>query len=106
MLKACKHSKCAVCKQIKERKVFSQILKTLYPETYICEHAMYQITNNEGRKFLIPSLDCLCDGKQGYYLIDVYTGRYIYVKEDNFEIRCSKQGECKCEPYVKDFNTS
>jgi len=104
MLKACKHSNCAVCKQIKERDIFKQILEKVYPEIYICEHAMYQITNSEGAKFIIPSLDCICDGKQGYYVIDVYTGRYIYIKDNNFELLCSKQGDCNCEPYVKEFN--
>ena len=103
MFKTCKHSKCAVCKRIEEREVFKSILKTLYPEIYICKHAMYKITNADGADILLPTLENICDGRQGYYIMDVYTSKYIYLNKENFEIICTKHGECNCELYVSEY---
>lgn len=104
MLKVCKHSNCAVCKKIEERNIFSSILRTLYPETFICEHAMYKVTNFNGGEFILPSLEYICEGKQGYYVIDIFTSRYIYLNKDNFEVVCSNQDECNVTPYVAEYN--
>ena len=104
MLKACKHSNCAVCKEVENRDIFKYILKTLYPEVYICEHAMYKITSLEGSEIIIPTLEYICDGRQGYYIMDPYTSKYIYLNKENFEVLCSSQGECNCQPYVAKYN--
>ena len=103
MLKTCKHSNCAICKQNKDRKIFESILKTINPDIFFCEHAMYRITNFNGGEFLLTSLENVNDGKQGYYLVDVFTSRYIYLNKENFEVICSKEGECTITPHVKEY---
>ena len=84
MLKKCKHSNCAVCKKIEERGIFSSILEKMYPEVLLCEHAMYKITNFNDGEFILPTLEFVCEGKQGYYVVDIYSSRYIYLNKDNF----------------------
>lgn len=108
MLKPCTHFKCercAVCTDISERKVFKSILEKLYPETYICKHAMYKITNFNGGEFILPSLEYISECRKGYFITDIYTSMVIYLNKDNFEVLCSKTGECDVtEPYVAEYN--
>lgn len=103
MLKPCEHSNCAVCKKVEERKIFKSVLKTFFPEVILCEHAMYKITNSNESEFILPTLECICEGKQGYYVIDVYTSRYIYLNKENFEVICTKNGECAVTPYTQEY---
>jgi len=103
MLKTCKHSNCAVCKNINERDVFKSILQTIHPEIYICEHAMYKITNSKGWEFILPSLEYITKGSRAYFVRDIYTAFVIYLNRDNFEVVCSKEGECEVTPYVAEY---
>ena len=102
-LNLCIHTNCAVCKQKKDREVFKSALQSRCPETYFCEYAMYKIETNEGREFILPTLEFVCDGRQGYYVMDPYTSRYIYLNKDNFEVICFNIGKCNSEPYVEDY---
>lgn len=107
MLKTCKHStaNCAVCKNIEDRDVFKVILKKMHPEVFFCEHAVYQVTNYNGAKFIITSLEYLLKGKKGYYIQDLFSeSRVIYLGETNFKVLCTCRDEClKIEPFVKEY---
>lgn len=103
MLKTCKHSDCAVCKKIKEREIFCSILQTVHPEMFMCENAMYRITNKEGWKFIIYSLDCVVKSQKSYFVQDFYTSSIIYLNKDNFEVLCTKDGECTVTPYTREY---
>ena len=105
MFKACIHSDCAVCKQVEDRDLFKLILQDMYPDVYVCEHAMYKILCNGEKSFIIiPSLrDISCTNK-GYFIKDIFTGIPIYLNASNFEIICSKMGKCGItEPYVTEY---
>ena len=100
MLKPCKHSGCAVCKHIRDREVFKQVLRTLHPEVFICPHASYRIINHNGGSFVLPSLEFIRNYKHRFYVMDVYTTHQIVLDKDNFKVVCTKEGECNCEPFV------
>jgi len=104
MIETCKHSNCAVCKQIEDRVVFESILKTVHPEVYICEHASYRITDPSGFQIILPSLERLEKGRYGYYILDTFTSDRIYINKDNFEVLCFKSEECNITPYVAEYN--
>lgn len=104
MSKICIHLNCAVCENIEQRDIFKSILKILYPEVYICKYAVYQIANENGKKFTIPSLDSLSKGKLGYFIEDIYTSKIIFLNKDNFEVVCT-QKECISKPYVAEYTT-
>lgn len=105
MLKACIHSNCAVCKQVKDRDLFKVILQEMYPDVYLCEHAMYKILCNSEKNFIIiPSLGEISCTNKGYLIKDIFTGVPIYLNSDNFEVICSKEGKCGItEPYVAEY---
>ena len=106
MLKACKHSGCAICANIEEREIFKYILKTIHPELYICKKAMYKIINSDGNYFIIPSLDAVEQGNRGYYIKDIYTPYHIQLNRSNVEVVCCcNDSECAIdEPFVAEYN--
>ena len=99
----CEHSNCAVCADIKEREVFKFILKTIHPDTYICKNARYQITNHNGAKFLISSLEFTSETEDGYYVRDMFTSEMIKLNKDNLQVMCIKKGECEEKPLVLEY---
>lgn len=104
MLKACKHSGCAVCADIEERELFKSILQTVHPELYICKYAMYKIKNKDGNYFIIPSLEAVERGNRGYYIKDIYTPSHIQLSKSNIKVVCCSNSECTIEPYVAEYN--
>lgn len=105
MLKTCKHSNCAVCKRNKDREIFEAILKKINPDMFFCERAMYKITNSKGGEFILTSLENIRKGKYGYYIVDIFTSRYIYLNKENFEVICTEQGKCDVTPHVTEYIT-
>ena len=108
MFKECKHSECAVCKQLEDRKVFKQTLETLHPEVFLCPHAAYEVvTNNNGGSFILPSLEFVKFSRGRYWVSDVYTALPILLRKSNLKVVCTKDGECNCEPFTQvAFNES
>ena len=103
LLRPCIHTNCAICKQKKDREIFKSALKKMCPETYFCDYAMYRIKNEEGAEIILPTLEFICEGRQGYYVMDPYTSKWIYLNKENFEVICVKIGECTTEPYVETY---
>lgn len=99
MAKVCKHSDCAVCKDIKDREIFKQVLGKLHPEVFICPYAEYRITSHNGGTFTLPSLEFVRKSKR-FYVRDVYTFYYITLDKNNLKVMCTKTGACDCEPFV------
>ena len=107
MFKLCKYQNCAVCNEIKDREVFKYILKTVHPETYVCKNAAYAIKSFLGGEFIIPSLEFVKHGSNGYYILDMYTGGVIYLNTNNVTIICTKQGRtCEEKPFVVEYTTT
>lgn len=108
MFKLCKHQMCAVCTDVKEREVFKSILKTIHPETFICEHAAYAIKSFLGNEvFIITSLEFVNNSSRGYFVRDMYTGNYIFLNKSNLSIVCLKQGtECDVKPFVAEYTST
>ena len=104
MFKLCKYQNCAVCNEIKDREVFKYILKTVHPETYVCKNAAYAIKSFLGGEFIISSLEFVKHGSNGYYVLDMYTGRVLYLNANNVTIICTKQGRtCEQKPFEVDI---
>ena len=99
----CKHSNCAVCSKLEERKIFEFILKRKYPDVYLCGHVAYKITGEDGNHFIIKDISCVLKRTRGYYLINPFTGNEIKLNSNNVEILC-ESGECNVnEPYVLEW---
>lgn len=103
MFITCKHSNCAVCTDIKEREVFKEIFQDVHPDTYLCKHAAYKITNRSGIEFVISALFCVSKGQNGYYVRDMFSAERIYLNKDNFKVICTLKGECKKTPFVSEY---
>lgn len=104
MLQECKHSNCAVCKHKEERDVFKYILGQRYPDFFLCEHAMYKVTNSDGGEFILASLEFVLRGKNGFFVRDVFSTKTIFLNKDNLKVVCSKEGECSVTtPYVAEY---
>ena len=103
MQRKCKHSDCAVCTDIREREVFKSILQTVRPDTYVCEHAAYKITNKNGIEFIISTLFRISKSQKGYYVRDMFSAERIYLNKDNFKVICTLQCECDKTPLVSEY---
>ena len=101
-IKKCIKFNCAVCKDIRERKVFESILERRNPETYICQYVQYEIVS-DFIPFYLDTLDNIPKGRLGYYVLDMFTGKITYLKNDNFRVLCLKEGVCNCETYVAEY---
>lgn len=98
-MKSCQFQNCAVCSDLKYRKIFQTVFKKAFPDVVLCSKAIYKVTNNDGNTFEI-SLDNIMEGRRGYYLTDIYTGGRIYLVDIlKFEIFCTSEN-CTEEPYV------
>lgn len=107
MFKLCKYPNSAVCKTIKEREVFKSILKTVHPETYICEYAAYAIKSFWDTEFIIPSLEFVKNSSKGYFVRDMYTGNFIFLNRSTVTIICTKLGrECEVSPFVAEYTAT
>lgn len=107
MFKLCKYQNCAVCTDIKDRKVFESILKTIHPETYVCKYAAYAIKSFLGGEFVIDSWEFVKSSSRGYFVMDMYTGRVIYLSTNNVTIICTKPGiTCEQEPFVAEYTAT
>lgn len=88
--------KSTVSRTKEERKKLSAILGKDFSEAVLCEDVMYRITNFNGGKFILPTLDFISANKGGgYYVIDILSARPIPLNKDNFEIICSNGESCK-----------
>ena len=98
----CKFQGCAVCKDLKYRNIFKYAYRTIYPDIYISPHASYKVTNKEKDSFVLRDLDHVKEGTNGkFYVQDIFTGGYIYLTRENFEIICnSKKDACTIQAHV------
>lgn len=106
-MKTCKHSRCAVCKNVNDRKLFRFIYGERAPDIYICENAIYKITNDDGNYFIIESLEAIKKYTRCYSICDPFTARPIFLNAKNFEIVCEERfyKECCKEPEVTLFGS-
>lgn len=99
-MKSCQFQNCAVCSDLKYRKMFQNILKKVFPDIILCTEAIYKVTNDYGNTFEID-LENIMEGTRGYYLTDIYTGRRIYLVDiQKLEIFCANPENCRKQPYV------
>ena len=95
MLCPCKFQNCVVCHNLREMEILKSIFEENSPETkMLCRQAMYQITNADGAGFILPTLDGVTKGQNGYYVHDMCTPNIIYLNRNNLKILCSQEGEC------------
>ena len=103
-MKKCKFQNCAVCQEIKQRKLFNNILKERCPDIYICEHAAYQVMNSRGIPCTFYNLEYIQVKKGVCYIKDPYTGEIINIKKENFLIICAKDPRACCkEPETQTY---
>ena len=95
MLYPCKFQNCAVCHNLREREILESVFGENSPEAkMLCRQATYKITNADGVEVILPTLDGVIKGQNGYYVHDMCTPNIIYLNKNNLKILCSQEGEC------------
>lgn len=97
-MKRCKFQNVAICREIKEREIFRKIFRIQHPPIQICDKALYKITNNAGKSFIINSLYCIeYEENRECSVTDFFTGMPIFLNNENFSILCPlSEEECEC----------
>lgn len=108
-MKRCKFSRSAVISSDKREvvNIFNYIHQKSNLQVCICDKAIYRITNSSGKDFLLRDLKCIkLDHNGGYYVIDTFSSKRVYLKASNFKILCTsveEYNQCHADEYVKKY---
>lgn len=98
----CKHQNCAVCSSLEQRDMLEHIFQKVNLDVYICSNIAYQVSRPGGKSFIIYNLNDIQTLSFGYYVVDLLTGKMIFITKENLSLVCKKDPKtCTVEPYIK-----